>query len=77
MLESDFRFSTSGAPKMTPITTFSIIGCMVAHEVNAPQSSTMVWIQAVIVSVVWLISNGSLVAEIWSFQVLGWCSAQE
>jgi hypothetical protein len=29
--------------------------------------------RTVIKSVLWLVSNGCLVAEIWPFQVLGWC----
>jgi hypothetical protein len=60
----------SGAPKMTPFTTFSIIGHMLAYGLNAPHTSTTFRLRTVIKSVPWLISNGQLVAEIWSFQVL-------
>ena len=58
-----------------PKDRFSIIGHMVAYGSNAPQTSTICGLQTVIKSVVWLVSNGWSVAEIWSFQVLGWCGA--
>ena len=73
--KTDNWFWMSGAPNMTPLTTFSNMGRLVAYGLNAPQTSTMFWLWTVIKSVLWLISNGWLVVEIWSFQVLGWCSA--
>ncbi len=54
---------------------FSIISHMVEYGSNAPQTSTISWSLLVIKSVLWLVSSGCLVAEIWSFQVLGWCGA--
>jgi hypothetical protein len=63
--------------KKEPPRHFSIMGHMVAYGSNAPQSGTICRPQTVIKSVLWLVSNGCLVAEIWSFQVffLGWCGA--
>ena len=75
MLKSNIHFWFSGAPKNEPQDRFSIIGHMVAYGSNAPQTSTICRPQTVIKSVLWLISNGCLVAEIWTFQVLGWCGA--
>ena len=65
----------SGAPKMTPFSTFSIIGHMLAYGLNVPQTSPKIRLLAVIKSVLWFVSNGQLVAEICSFQVLRWWSA--
>ena len=75
LLKSDIHFWFSGAPKNEPQDRFSIIGHMVAYGSNAPQTSTICRPQTVIKSVLWLISNGCLVAETWSFQVLGLCGA--
>ena len=50
---------------------------MVAYGSNAPQSGTIRRSLTIIKSVLWLVSNGCLVAEIWSFQVLGGCGAQK
>jgi hypothetical protein len=74
-LKSDNYFWMSGAPKMTPFLTFSIIGHRLAYGLNVPQTSTIFRLLAVIKSVLWFISNGQLVAEICSFQVLRWWSA--
>jgi hypothetical protein len=74
-LKSDNFFWMSGAPKMTPFSTFSIIGHRLANELNVPQTSTKIRLLAVIKSVLWFVSNGQLVAEICSFQVLRWLSA--
>ena len=60
----------SGAPKMTPFSTFSITGHRLAYGLNVPQTSTNFRLLAVIKSVLWFVSNGQLVAEICSFQVL-------
>ena len=60
----------SGAPKMTPFSTFSIIGHRLAYGLNVPQTSTKNWLLAVIKSVLWFVANGQLVAEICAFQVL-------
>jgi hypothetical protein len=76
MLKSD-HFVLSGAPKMTPFTTFSIRGHILAYGLNAPQTSTKLQLQTVIKSVLWLVSNEQLVAEIWSFQFLRWWSASK
>ena len=65
----------SGAPKMTPFSTFSIIGNRLAYGLNVPQISTKNGLLAFIKSVLWFVSNGQLVAEICSFQVLRWLSA--
>ena len=69
----------SGAPKMTPligpIFHFSIIGHRLAYGLNVPQTSTKFRLLAVIKSVLWFVSNGQLVAEICSFQVLRLWSA--
>ena len=70
-------FGFSGAPKKEPPGRFSILGHMVAYGSNAPQTSTVCRSRTVIKSVLWLVSNGCLVAEIWSFQVLGWYDAQK
>jgi hypothetical protein len=75
MLKSDILFWMSGAPKMTPFFTFSIIGHRLAYRWNVPQTSTNNRLLAVIKSVLWFVSNGQLVAEICSFQVLRWWSA--
>ena len=69
--KSDDWFWMSGAPNMTPLTTFSNMGRLVAYGLNAPQTSTIFWLRTVIKSVLWLVSIGDLVAEIWSFQVWG------
>jgi hypothetical protein len=37
-LKSDNSFWMSGAPKMIPFTTFSIIGHRLAHGLKAPQT---------------------------------------
>jgi hypothetical protein len=76
MLKSNKKVM-SGAPKMTPFTTFSIIGNMLAYGLNAPQTArgTIFRLLTVIKSVLCFVSNGHLVAEIWSFQVLRWWSA--
>ena len=50
---------------------FSIIGYLLAYGLNAPQTSTIFPLRTVIKSVLWLVSIGELVAEIWSFQVWG------
>jgi hypothetical protein len=75
MLKSDNFFWMSGAPNMTPFSTFSIIGHMLAYGLNVPQTSTIFRLLAAIKSVLWFISNGQLVAKICSFQVLRWWSA--
>ncbi len=74
-LKSDNFFWMSGAPKMTPFSSFSIIGHRLAYGLNVPQTSTKIRLLAVIKSVLWFVSNGQLVAEICSFQVLRWLSA--
>jgi hypothetical protein len=74
-LKSDNFFWMPGAPKMTPFSTFSIIGHRLAYGLNVPQTSTIFRLLAVIKSVLWFVSNGQLVAEICSFQVLRWWSA--
>ena len=48
---------------------FSIIGHVVVLGSNAPQTSTIFRSRTVIQCGVWLVSNGWLVAEIWSSQV--------
>jgi hypothetical protein len=53
------------------------MGHMVAYGSNEPQSGTICRPRTVIKFVLWLVSNGCLVAEIWSLQVLGWCGAQK
>jgi hypothetical protein len=63
-------FRMSGAPKMTPFATLWIIGHTLAYGLNVPQTSTIFRLLSVIKSVLWFISNGHLVAEICSFQVL-------
>ncbi len=68
-------FWMSGAPKMTPFATFWIIENTLACGLNVPQTSTIFRLLAVIKSVLWFVSNGQLVAEICSFQVLRWWSA--
>ncbi len=70
-----FCFWMSGAPKMTPFATFSIVRHRLAYGLNVPQTSTIFRFLAVIKSVLWFVSNGQLVAEICSFQVLRWWSA--
>jgi hypothetical protein len=69
-LKSEFFFWMSGAPKMTPFSTFSIIGHMMAYGLNVPQTSPKIRLLAVIKSVLWFVSNGELVAKICLFQVL-------
>ncbi len=61
--------------KKEPQGRFSIMGHMVAYGSNSPQSSPICRSRTVIKSVLWLVSNGCSVAEIWPFQVLGWCGA--
>ena len=56
---------------------FSILGHMVADGSNAPQTSTVRRSGTVIKSVFWLVPNGCLVTEIWSFQVWGWYGVPE
>ncbi len=63
--------------KKEPPGCFSIMDHMVDYESNAPQSDTICRPRTVIKSVLWLVSNGCLVAEIWSLQVLVWCGAQK
>jgi hypothetical protein len=75
MEKSDICFWMSGAPKMTPFATFSIVGHRLAYELNLPQTSKIFRLLAAIQSVLWFVSNGQLVAEICSFQVLRWWSA--
>ena len=50
--------------------------CLGSFHVNVKDSMwTIFQAQTAIKSVCWLVSNGWLVAEIWSFQVLGWGGA--
>jgi hypothetical protein len=50
--------------------------CFGSFHVNVKDSMwTIFQARTAIKSVLWLVSNGWLVAEIWSFQVLGWSGA--
>jgi hypothetical protein len=48
---------------------------MTGNEFHDPQTSTIFQSRTIIESVLWLISNGSSVVEIWPFQVWGCCGA--
>ncbi len=69
MLKLDGYFHCSGAPKMALLLNFQY-----GEWVKVPQTSTICRSLMVINTVLWL-SNGSLVAKIWQFQVLvvGYC----
>jgi hypothetical protein len=54
-----------------PLDQFLLCRHIVANAFHVPQTSTICRKRAVIKSVLWLCSNGSLVAEIWPFQVGG------
>jgi hypothetical protein len=50
---------------------FSIVSHIMAYVSNSPQTSQFCVSQMVIKSVRWLVWNGSLVADTWSFEFLG------
>ena len=51
---------------------FSNCNHVAGNYSNAPQTTTIYRLRSVIKCVLWFISNGALVAEIWPFQVLGY-----
>ncbi len=54
-----------------PLDQFLLCRHIVANALHKPQTSTICWERAVIKSVLWLWSNGLLVAEIWPWRPYG------
>jgi hypothetical protein len=62
-------FSVFWGTKDDPLNDLSVCDHVVANESNAPHTSTICRSRAVVKCVLWYVSNGALVAEIWPFQV--------
>lgn len=58
--------------KDEPVTIFLNFSHVAGNNSNVPQTTTIYRLRSVIKCVLWFISNGALVAEIWPFQVLGY-----